>query len=364
MEREQADIREREHGATEAEGRLREALIGLGSVLEAKYNFNPDQPRRPKGTTIGGQWMSGLQGIGFGSENDEVGPAMVEAAARVDDFIVKHRKTITRVLGALQSVGGGFELAAGSALLAGGGATSELLVGIPAVVAGAWMVQNGYDNGQAGFRALVTGEPSPTNLNLLLRELGLSEPSADTVEILLGAGGAAGGAKLGRRTLDKAVEEELARRALRAFDLRLALDVRTAGRSLWTMPDIRLRGEAWEKFDVQRTGFEWRPNDPVFDQISRDGRVAVSNKTLDLRRETYLRADRKALFFTLRRYIRSTATFVPRLRRMDQAPKLEERRLHLLLPFGDAVPGQALQIAAAEQYAKEWGVILKVEYAK
>jgi hypothetical protein len=360
--REQADVRE--YDATAAEGRLRDALIGLRAALEEKYNFNPNQPRRPKGTPIGGQWMSELHGIQFGPDHEELGRDMVEAAATVDAFVAKHRKTITRLLGGLQAIGGGFEIVAGSALLSGGAATSEFLVGVPAVVAGAWMVQNGYDNGQAGFRALATGEPSPTNLNLLLRELGLSEPSADTVEMLLGAGGAAGGAKLGRRALDKAVEEELARRALRAFDLRLALDVRAAGRSLWTVPDIRLRGEAWEKFDVQRTGFEWRPNDPVFDQISRDGRVAISNKTLDLRRETYLRADRKALFFTLRRYIRSTATFVPRVRRIDQAPKLEERRLHLLLPFGDAVPGQALQIAAAEQYAKEWGVILKVEYAK
>lgn len=347
-----------------ASARLRMALVQLEASLEQKYNFNPNQPRRPKGTSIGGQWMSGLRDMRFGPSPEEHSKDLAEASEKFDAFVVKHEKTITRILGGLQAIGGGFEIVGGAAILGGGTVASGGLASIPAGLAAFWMITNGYENGQAGFRALVTGEPSPTNLNRLLRDLGLSEPSADTVELLLGGGGAVAGAKVGRRALEKAVEEELARRALRAFDAKLALDVRVAGRSLWDVPDIRLRGAAWEEFDVRRTGYQWTPNARAFDQISSDSRVFVSNKSLDLQRETYLRADRKALFFKIKGYIQEAATHTPRDPRSGLPIPAPQRRLHLLLRFGDSVPGQALQIAAAEQYAKEMGVILKVEYAR
>lgn len=350
-------------GMSLAADRLLAAIGRLADSLEAKQNFNPRQPRRPRGTPIGGQWTIDPS-ISGAPTPTELGRMMQDGAARTQAFLLKHRNEIIRILGGVQVLGGSAEFVAGASLGVVGLGTTELGVGIPVSLLAGWMVTNGYDNAHAGWRALVTGNPQETNLNQALRSLGLSETAANSVEILLSGGAGVVGAKLSRSALDRAAFAALERRALRAFDPRLALDIRANGRSIWEEVDIRRRGEIWERFDVQRTGYRWFSNARAFDQVSPDETIAVSNKTLDMLRETYLRTDKRALYSTLKKYIDEAANFTPISPRLLAPMLLRRREIHLLLRFGDAVPAQALQIAAAEEYAIRRGVRLKVEYAR
>lgn len=294
---------------------------------------------------------------------ESVGRAIGAGGRVLDHFLFEHRRSVTRLLGALDMFVGLGETVTGARLAGVGAAASEGGVGVPVLLAGGWMVGHGYDASVAGWRALITGEPQKTTTQKLLRRLGLTDGQADAAEVTLSvlSGGIA--VRGGRKFLDQAVNRELARRALLAFDERAALTVGAQGKSLWTEANIRERGDLWEIFDAKRTGYLRTPNAKAFDQISPDGRVAISNKTLDLQRETYLRTDRKGLYKKLRSYINDAASFAPVHPLTKEVLKSPERRLNLLLRFGDSVEGQALQIAAAEQYAKEMGVILKVEYA-
>lgn len=343
--------------------RLMDTLAAIGELPEVKQNYNPNQPREPKGSPAGGRWAIVSNGSWRGIDTSGINRATRVAAARVDAFLLKHRKAITRILGAIQALDGLGEAAAGVRLGGAGVATSHVGVGVLAAGLAGWMVKHGYDNVEAGILALATGYPQETNLFKSLRDLGLSEAATGRLELALSGGGVLGGGFIARRALQNQMRLALTRRALRAFDPAHALDVRLGGKSLWDAPDIRARGDAWEAFDAQRTGYERFPNARVFDQISADRRVAVSNKTLDLYRETYLKTDRRALFHKLKLYIDQAASFTPYDPARRQSLALVERRLHLLLRFGDAAPGQELQIAAAEQYARDAGVILKVEYA-
>ncbi len=45
-------------------------------------------------------------------------------------------------------------------------------LGVPVAVVGGWMLRNGYDNAEAGLRALITGEPQDTSLHQMRRVLG------------------------------------------------------------------------------------------------------------------------------------------------------------------------------------------------
>jgi len=326
---------------------------------ETKYR--PDQPRRPKGTPIGGQWMENLQH--FGPDSKRIGQDMADSAERLDAFIEKHQSEIVRLVGGFQLVGGTLEVVAGTAIGTGGVATSEVVIGLPIAAAGAWLVWNGYDNAQAGWHALVTGEPKPTSLHKLLRDFGLRETTANNVELILGVAGGAAGARLGEAAFEAAARRELARRALRAFDRTTALSVGTPSGSIWKEKDIRSRGDIWEGFDASRTGYIRTPNAAVFDQISPNGTVAISNKTLDLQAETYLRSDRRALYSTAKRYIDRAAAYTPLDPRTKVPLPYARREVRLLLRFGDSVPGQALQLAAADEYAKSVNVKLLVEYA-
>lgn len=352
------------HDAEAAASRLRTSLITLEALLEQKQNFNPSQPRRPKGTPIGGQWAPGASGWIRGPSPIEFGADLAAGASRVNAFVARHHKAVTRMLGAVQWVGGGVEMIGSIPVGVAGAASSEAGVGVLGVLLAGWMASNGHDNLNAGWRALLTGEPQDTDLYRTLRRIGLNDGQASAAEILLSGGGAIAAARIGRGALAKAAEAELVRRTARAFDPGLALEVRSAGRSLWLDADIRSRGDAWEAFDALRTGYRRFPHAPVFDQISQDGRIAVSNKTLDLYRETYLRNDGRALFATLKRYIDAAATYAPRDPDSNKLFPLSQRWIHLLLRSGDSVPGQALQLAAAEQYAKDLNARLMVEYAR
>lgn len=342
---------------------FRRSVESLSLILEAKRNFNPEQPRQPRGLPTGGQWMRRPGGRPPRVDVDDIARIARGVQAKVDAFIVDNRRTIIRLQGALDTFLGAGEVIAGTALVGIGAPTSEFGVGLPALAAGAWMIFHGHDVGSTGWRALITGEPQETNLRRLLRQFGLSDRQVDSIE--LGAGLASGvyGAKVGSRILDQAVKRELARRALAAFNEKTALTVLSGRKSLWDEADIRARGDAWELYDAGRTGYIRTPNAKVFDQLSPDGRVAVSNKTLDLQRETYLRTDRKALFKKLKSYVEDAGKFQPTHPKTKEKLILAERRVHLLLRFGDSVDGQAAQIMAAEQYAKDLGVVLKIDYA-
>lgn len=350
--------------AEAAAHRLRTSFIALETVLERKQNFNPNQPRRPKGTPIGGQWAPGTPGWIRGPSPIEFGADLAAGATRVNAFVARHHKTVTRMLGAVQWVGGGVEMIGSIPVGVAGAAASETGVGVLGMILAGWMAKNGHDNLRTGWRALLTGDPQNTDLYRTFRRIGLNDGQANAAEILLSGGGGIAAARIGRGALAKAAEAELVRRTARAFDPGLALEVRSAGRSLWLDADIRSRGDAWEAFDALRTGYRRFPHAPVFDQISQDGRIAVSNKTLDLYRETYLRNDGRALFATLKRYIDAASIYTPRNPRTGELLVLTQRRIHLLLRSGDSVPGQALQLVAAEQYAKSQGVLLMVEYAR
>lgn len=262
------------------------------------------------------------------------------------------------VLGAIEVVGGAGLVGVGGAATPAGGS------GLVVAGVGAWLVWNGHDNAVAGVHALITGEPKPTSLNKLLRGLGLSGPDADAAELYLGLAGGAGSARVGRAAVEKAARRELARRALLAFDTAVALRVTAPdGRSLWSVADIRLRGDLWEAFDAKRTGFRRTPHAAAFDQVSADGSVAISNKTLDLQRETCLRTDRRALYHKVKGYIDDAFFGMPRHPNTREPLPLAKREVRVLLRHGDSVPGQALQLAAAEEYARSLGVKLVIEYA-
>lgn len=347
----------------DAAGRLRTSFAALEAALERKQNFDPNQPREPKGAPTGGRWALVPRGAWRVMDTSAANRATRAVAARVDAFVIKHRKAIIRTLGGIQTFDGLAEAGTGMRLAFAGDATAGTGVGAIGTALGVWMVFHGYDNFEAGIWALVTGYPQETNLFRTLRGFELSEPAAQRVELALSGGVLLGGGLVARRQAQALMRASLLRRTLRAFDPARALDVRRAGVSIWEIRDIRLRGDAWEEFDAARTGFQRYPYAKTFDQISSDWRVAISNKTLDMYRETYLRTDRKALFNKLRGYIDDAAGFTPVDPTMRMARPTSEKRIHLLLRFGDTVPGQELQIAAAEQYAKDLGIILQIEYA-
>jgi hypothetical protein len=358
---------------------LLQAILDAARDYEAKANFNPYQPRVPGGSPRGGEWtkigkpLSTFKEIGniWRGWEQEVDWDQMEIDARrhsreVEQFIARNRSSILRVLGALQLAGASVEIIAGVTGAVAGASTSEIGVGIPLVALSAWMVTNGYDNFLTGWRALLTGSPQETNLHVALRRLGLSDDQATATEILLAGNVTAGGGRLARPALLEAAEVGLARRAAQAFATE-PLNVRAGVLRIWDEPRIQVRGDAWEAFDAARTGFERTPYGfGVFDQFHRPSGVAISNKTLDLALSGYSRSDRNAVYNTVAGYIDQVHVF-----RMDRvgdfrilASEIRQRRLHLLLPAGEALPGQALQLAAAEQYAASRGVILQVEYAR
>lgn len=355
------------------------ALRRATREYEAKANFNPGQPRVPRGSSRGGEWtasgspkprsdkeVTDISGWLTGEQREDIEIGLRAQSREVQQFMERNRVAINRTIGGLQMLGATGEIVAGVGGFAAGVATSEVGAGIPVAVLSAWMVTNGYDNFATGWRALTTGHPQETNLRRALRQMGLSEDQANATEIILAGGGAAATARLGGAALRDAAQVGLNRRAAQAFGTR-PLNVRAGALRIWDKIDIQVRGQAWEAFDAERTGFIRSPGTfRVFDQVDESFEIAVSNKTLDLVRPGYSRADRNALYNTVAGYIDRVAEFT-RARVGDfeiVGATLRERRLHLLLPFGEALPGQALQLAAAEQYATPRGVILQVEYAR
>jgi hypothetical protein len=143
--------------------------------------------------------------------------------------------------------------------------------------------------------------------------------------------------------------------------------VRAGAVRIWDEPNIALRGEAWELFDAQRTGFLRLPRGtPVFDQLDDLSGTAVSNKTLDLVQRSYSRSDRNAVFNTLAGYVDHIELALQgRVRGLrSYRNRIRSGRLHVLMPADEMLPGQELQIAAAQSYAESRGIVLHVEYAR
>lgn len=330
------------------------AALVIGG-FEAKANFNPDQPREPRGRPTGGRWVS-YAGERLAEIGRDVRSAIGRATGEVEAFLILNEERITRFFGGLQAVGGAAEAGAGVAVARAGGATPAAPI---ALLLGTWMTANGIDNFDTGMRSLITGEPHETNLNRILRGWGLSERDAALTEMLLGGGTGLASVRVSRAALARQVDAALARRALEAFSEN-ALDVRVSGRSIWQVRSIERLGEGWEAFDAQRTGYRLTSRFfPGVDQISRDGRVVVSNKTLNTAGSSY-QANNTAMFNRLKIYVDQLVAFPPPHLR-DLRPV--ERRLHLLLPAGRPVPGHALQLSALEAYARARGVVLQVEYS-
>lgn len=352
-----ADRQAARFGAELARLRLNLTAAEVIASLEAKAGFDPDQPRVPHGRRTGGQWVS-LAAEHLREAGRIFRDAVGHATGEVLAFLILNQESIIRTLGALQAAGGATEASVGFSL-AQQGARSPFLGPVVAAL-GSWMVVNGFDNFDAGWRTLTTGQSHETNLHRILTGWGLSDGQANLVELLLGGGTAVGAARSSHAAFARQVQAGLAARTLAPFTAR-PLTVRSNGRSLWEARDIQEAGEAWERFDAARTGYRLTSRTfPGVDQISADGRVVISNKTLNTRLSSYQANDR-ALFERLGRYIRQLAAFPP-THLSHLQPR--ERRLHLLLPAGEAAPGQALQLAAAEAYASARGIILTVEYAR
>lgn len=333
------------------------AALVIGG-FEAKANFNPDQPREPRGRPTGGRWVS-YAGERLAEIGRDVRSAIGRATGEVEAFLILNEERITRFFGGLQAVGGAAEAGAGVAVARAGGATPAAPI---ALLLGTWMTANGIDNFDTGMRSLITGEPHETNLNRILRGWGLSERDAALTEMLLGGGTGLASVRVSRAALARQVDAALARRALEAFSEN-ALDVRVSGRSIWRERNIQTMGEAWEAFDVQRTGYRQTSRFyPAFDQFSPDGLVGISNKVVDVTAPTYGRTGR--LYVTLRDYIDEAADYPPPRWRGTLLALPRERRVHVLLPHARPTPGQALQMAAAEAYARNRGVIIVFEYSR
>lgn len=327
-----------------------------GGVFEAKYD--PAQPRWPAGRSDGGQWRAFLH---------RVQRRAAATKLEVDVWIARNPEVVTRVAASLQLAGGAAEVVGGIGLVGAGVATSEVGVGIAVAGVGAWAVRNGFDNLGAARAALLTGQPQDTNLRRTLLAWGLTDAQATATEVFLAGGTGVAGARLSQAAIRTKALAELERRALLELTPDV-LPVSLKGRSIWDEPSIVERGLAWERYDQARTGYRATPpNYPVIDQISRDGLVVVSNKTIDVTAFAYSRADRNGLLTRMRAQVDSLA-------RLKVGPEAEldgkiglrlvrEKRLNFLLPAGEVMPGQALQIAAAHAYARERGVVMTVEYA-
>ncbi len=400
-------------------------IRALRSEAELKANFNPSQPRNPQGSgresgrwsgpagaiaAAGGAIGSAAGGLrtavragAFGKPLQQVEVA-IEATARplgraaktvgdavgraaeqtvgpisraaeqqfdaavaaapppVREFIQRNRVKI-RTAGLLQAAGGVGEGGLGAAALVGGLATAPE-GGLLATGAGAWMVARGYDDLDTGLKTLISGEPHESGFTATLKGFGFTDREAEGISILTAGVTPSAALRMGRRGLDDAIERALLKDALQPFGPGLKL---TRDGSFWREVDIMKRGVAWEDVDLKITGFKRLPAGfKTFDQVSQDGRVAVSNKTLDIERDFYKDTAHKRVQARMKQMIDDVAGWKrgtsPRTE-LPQGPP-SERRLHLLLPSGRAVPGQTMQMAAAASYAKSRGVFLSISFGR
>ncbi len=282
-------------------------------------------------------------------------------------YLEANPEVAVKIAGAVQVASGAGQLIGGVVLTgvsAAGAATGVGAVpGAVGMTVGIWSAANGVDNLETGWRTIVTGEPQDTRLNQILVRSGVPRQYADAAELTLAAvttGGIASAAKLTQR--------ELAARAKRGAEIAAAKhlaqkpdDVLGNGQSIWTNPDITVRGERWEVFDNKRTGYlRTKKNFKTFDQFDPKTGTAVSNKTLDLTKPTYTAADKGKTFQKLKGYGDAIADFKDEKNALP-GPILR-REARVLLPHGKPTPGQILELQAAQEYFNERGMTLKIFY--
>lgn len=147
-------------GQTLALNRLALTATDVLAGLETRANFDPNQPREPRGRPTGGQWVAyGARELGTAAR--QVRAAIGRASGEVQAFLIMNEESVTRFLGLVQAAGGAAEAGSGAAVVAGGAETPLAPV---TTVLGSWMVRNGYDNFDTGLRVLLTGEHHETNL--------------------------------------------------------------------------------------------------------------------------------------------------------------------------------------------------------
>lgn len=132
---------------------------------------------------------------------DWTGDKLHDAGQAIHEFDDSHGRIVTRGMGALQAIGGGAESVAGAGLAGVGGAASATGVGaapgIPAMIGGAALAVNGYDNFSTGLKQLWTGETQTTAIaqaaGQVTTALGGSPQTAQTVQNIVGITQAVGG---------------------------------------------------------------------------------------------------------------------------------------------------------------------------
>ncbi|UWR01136.1 DUF4150 domain-containing protein (plasmid) [Rhodobacteraceae bacterium S2214] len=188
-------------------------------VAELAGSTVANGPTPPEPEEEPGFWGSLWDGAG--DAWDATKEAASDAAAAIGEFDRNHGAVLTRGVGVVQAVGGVGEAILGAGLVGGGGAASATGVGaapgIPAMVGGAALWVNGWDNAVTGMRTAWTGE---FQHNLMSEAIGGTAgalgASPETVESIMnttdlasgalsiGGGVAAGTRAAGRETLEVA----------------------------------------------------------------------------------------------------------------------------------------------------------------
>ncbi len=146
---------------------------------------------------------------------DWTGEKLHNAGQAIHEFDDNHGRVITRGMGALQAIGGAGESVAGAGLAGVGGAASATGVGaapgVPAMIGGAALVVNGYDNFSTGLKQLWTGETQTTVIaqaaGQVAGAMGASPQTVQSVEnitgLVQGVGGATGTLAASMRTSER-----------------------------------------------------------------------------------------------------------------------------------------------------------------
>lgn len=263
-------------------------------VTQLAGNTVANGPTPPEPEEEPGFWGSLWDGAG--DAWDATKDAASDAAAAIGEFDRNHGAVLTRGVGVVQAVGGVGEAILGAGLVGGGGAASATGVGaapgIPAMVGGAALWVNGWDNAVTGMRTAWTGE---FQHNLMSEAIGGTAgalgASPETVESIMnttdlasgalsiGGGVAATTRAAGRETLEVAARQvdEVAEatgqqtaRVTRTLSARLRYLGRTPGKSSRTGREVRerMREEGTLRAN-RRTGADefldesgtWRPVD-------------------------------------------------------------------------------------------------------
>lgn len=228
---------------------------------------------------------------------DATKQAVSDAAAAIGEFDRNHGAILTRGVGVVQAVGGVGEAILGAGVVTGGGAASATGIGavpgVPAMIGGAALWVNGWDNAITGMRTAWTGD---FQHNLMSEAVGGAAgalgANPDTVESIMnttdlasgvlsiGGGIAAGTRVAGRETLEAATRQvdEVAEasaaqsaRVTRLTRLRELYLGRTPGKLSRTGREVRerMRQEGTLRYDPKRGEDIFLGDDGIWRPVNR-----------------------------------------------------------------------------------------------